>query len=56
MTALRKQGVKVSLGVGGWNEGSANYSKMASSPDSRRAFVASTVKFLKYVFYRPSLY
>lgn len=51
MTALHKQGVKVLLGVGGWNEGSANYSKMASSPDSRKAFVASTVKFLKYGFY-----
>ncbi|XP_012216718.2 probable chitinase 2 [Linepithema humile] len=46
MTALHKQGVKVLLGVGGWNEGSANYSKMAASPDSRKAFVASTFKFL----------
>ncbi|EZA62259.1 hypothetical protein DMN91_004229 [Ooceraea biroi] len=47
MTALRKQGLKVSLGIGGWNEGSANYSMMASSPDRRKTFIASTVEFLK---------
>lgn len=49
MTAFRKQGLKVSLGIGGWNEGSTNYSMMASSPDSRRTFIASAVEFLKYV-------
>lgn len=49
MTAFRKQGLKVSLGIGGWNEGSTNYSLMASSPDRRRIFIASTVEFLKYV-------
>jgi len=49
MTAFRKQGLKVSLGIGGWNEGSANYSLMASSPERRRIFIASTVEFLKCV-------
>jgi len=49
MTAFRKQGLKVSLGIGGWNEGSANYSLMASSSERRRIFIASTVEFLKYV-------
>lgn len=49
MTALRKQGLKVSLGIGGWNEGSTNYSMMASSPDRRRTFITSTVEFLKCV-------
>lgn len=49
MTAFRKQGLKVSLGVGGWNEGSTNYSLMASSPDRRKMFIASTVEFLKCV-------
>ncbi|KAG5306552.1 CHIT2 chitinase, partial [Acromyrmex insinuator] len=47
MTTLRNQGLKVSLGIGGWNEGSTNYSLMASSPDRRRIFIASTVEFLK---------
>jgi chitinase len=49
MTAFRQQGMKVSLGIGGWNEGSANYSMMASSPDRRKAFIASSVEFLKYI-------
>ncbi|KAL6259698.1 hypothetical protein P5V15_009613 [Pogonomyrmex californicus] len=47
MTALRHRGLKVSLGIGGWNEGSRNYSMMASSSESRRTFIASTVEFLK---------
>ncbi|XP_029162287.1 probable chitinase 2 isoform X2 [Nylanderia fulva] len=47
MTALRKQGLKVSLGIGGWNEGSINYSTMASSSDHRKTFIASTVEFLR---------
>ncbi|XP_020278606.1 probable chitinase 2 [Pseudomyrmex gracilis] len=46
MTDLRKKGLKVLLGIGGWNEGSGNYSIMASSPDRRRTFIDSTVKFL----------
>jgi len=49
MTTLRNQGLKVSLGIGGWNEGSTNYSLMASSPERRRIFIASTVEFLKCV-------
>ncbi|XP_070162006.1 probable chitinase 2 [Polyergus mexicanus] len=47
MTALRKPDLKVSLGIGGWNEGSINYSIMASSSDSRKTFIASTVEFLR---------
>lgn len=49
MTALRKPDLKVSLGIGGWNEGSINYSMMASSSDSRKTFIASTVEFLRCV-------
>ncbi|EFN82567.1 probable chitinase 2 isoform X2 [Harpegnathos saltator] len=49
MTALRQQypGIKISLGIGGWNEGSKNYSQLASSPERRRTFIASTIEFLK---------
>ncbi|XP_014476727.1 PREDICTED: probable chitinase 2 [Dinoponera quadriceps] len=49
MTALRQQypGLKISLGIGGWNEGSKNYSQLASSPDRRRIFIASTIEFLR---------
>lgn len=49
MTALRKKDLKVLLGIGGWNEGSGNYSIMASSPDRRKTFIDSAVKFLKCV-------
>ncbi|XP_031832678.1 putative chitinase 2 [Nomia melanderi] len=49
ITELRKQypHLKVSLAIGGWEEGSRNYSKLASSPDLRKKFVDSVVAFLK---------
>ncbi|XP_032672455.1 probable chitinase 2 [Odontomachus brunneus] len=49
MTALRQQypHLKVTLGIGGWNEGGVGYSALASSPDRRKIFVASTIQFLK---------
>ncbi|XP_043260416.1 probable chitinase 2 [Colletes gigas] len=39
--------LKVSLAIGGWNEGSENYSKLASSPASRNTFVNSVVTYLR---------
>jgi chitinase len=43
--------LKVSLAIGGWNEGSANYSALAKDPARRRRFVASAVDFIrKYNF------
>lgn len=53
MTSLKNRypHLRVSLAVGGWNEGSANYSVMASSPTSRRAFINSASNFIrKYGF------
>lgn len=52
MTAFRQQypGLKISLGIGGWNEGSKNYSVLASSPERRKTFIVSIVEFLKYVY------
>ncbi|XP_012274435.1 probable chitinase 2 [Orussus abietinus] len=49
MTGLRRQfpGLKVTLAIGGWNEGSANYSALAASPERRNTFVNSVVEFLK---------
>uniref|UniRef100_A0ABD2XP93 GH18 domain-containing protein n=1 Tax=Trichogramma kaykai TaxID=54128 RepID=A0ABD2XP93_9HYME len=49
LTQLRYQqpGLKVSLAVGGWNEGSSNYSEMARHPAHRRRFVNSVVDFLR---------
>ncbi|XP_011500628.1 PREDICTED: probable chitinase 2 [Ceratosolen solmsi marchali] len=49
LTQLRYQhpGLKVSLAIGGWNEGSYNYSEMARYPEHRKRFVNSVVHFLR---------
>lgn len=39
--------LKVTIAIGGWNEGSANYSAMAANPVGRSRFVSSAVEFLK---------
>jgi hypothetical protein len=51
MTALKNRypHLKVSLAIGGWNEGSTNYSIMASSPTSRQAFINSVSDFIRYL-------
>ncbi|XP_045508158.1 probable chitinase 2 [Colias croceus] len=38
--------LKVTVAIGGWNEGSAKYSKMAASPESRAKFIQSVMTFL----------
>ncbi|KAK2577217.1 hypothetical protein KPH14_003365 [Odynerus spinipes] len=49
MTALRDKypGLKISLAIGGWNEGSGNYSALVSDMNRRRTFINSVVNFLK---------
>jgi len=45
-----KQGrdhLKVTLAIGGWNEGSEKYSELSRSPEKRQKFVNSAVLFLK---------
>uniref|UniRef100_A0A6G1S735 chitinase n=1 Tax=Aceria tosichella TaxID=561515 RepID=A0A6G1S735_9ACAR len=43
--------LKTLVAIGGWNEGSIKYSKMASDPEARARFVDSVVNFLaKYNF------
>ncbi|XP_013136673.1 PREDICTED: probable chitinase 2 [Papilio polytes] len=39
--------LKTILSVGGWNEGTTKYSKMAADPNFRAKFIQSTVEFLK---------
>lgn len=48
-TGLRSRhpGLKVTLAIGGWNEGSANYSELAASPERRRTFVNSALAFIR---------
>ncbi|CAG9573360.1 unnamed protein product [Danaus chrysippus] len=46
---LKKQNphLKVTLCVGGWNEGSRKYSKMARGPNSRKQFIQSVITYLQ---------
>lgn len=37
----------VTVAIGGWNEGSANYSALAADPAKRKIFIDSVIKFLK---------
>jgi len=39
--------LKVTLAIGGWNEGSAKYSEMAKDPVKRKRFADSSIKFIK---------
>jgi len=39
--------LKVTLAIGGWNEGSKKYSDMAKDPKRRKLFVQSAVEFLE---------
>ncbi|CAK1593263.1 unnamed protein product [Parnassius mnemosyne] len=39
--------LKIFIAVGGWNEGTEKFSKMAANPDLRARFIESVVEFLK---------
>lgn len=39
--------LKVLLAIGGWNEGSKNYSELAAHPDRRQRFVRQSLEFIK---------
>ena len=39
--------LKVSIAIGGWNEGSKKYSDMAETPENRKAFIDSVLSFIK---------
>lgn len=44
----RQPKLKVTVAVGGWNEGSGKYSDMASTTENRKAFIDSVMAFIKY--------
>lgn len=39
--------LKVLIAIGGWNEGSQNYSVLAGHPESRRTFVKQASEFVR---------
>lgn len=39
--------LKVSLAIGGWNEGSLKYSKLAADPERRKKFVQNALQFIQ---------
>lgn len=39
--------LKTMIAIGGWDDGSVKYSKMAMNNDSRKEFVESVIEFLK---------
>ena len=48
VTALKAKGVKVSIALGGWNDSEGDkYSRMVSSPSSRKNFVTKAVQFIE---------
>ncbi|XP_015179710.1 PREDICTED: probable chitinase 2 [Polistes dominula] len=49
MSDLHKNypGLKVSIAIGGWNEGSENYSILAQDENKRKSFINSISEFLK---------
>ncbi|GFT33595.1 probable chitinase 2 [Trichonephila clavipes] len=48
-TGLKKKNpnLKTLLAIGGWNEGSSKYSRMAKNPSSRKTFINSCVTYLQ---------
>ena len=44
----KKRNLKVLIAIGGWNEGSEKYSRMAMTEMSRKKFIDSAVAFTRY--------
>lgn len=46
--ALKEKGVKVLLGLGGWDDSASDkYSRMVNSPSARRKFVIHALDFIE---------
>lgn len=46
--ALKEKGVKVLLGLGGWDDSASDkYSRMVNSPSARRKFVVQALDFVE---------
>jgi len=47
LTSMKSEGYKVMLSIGGWNQGGYQFSKMASSNETRKDFVDSVLDLLQ---------
>ncbi|XP_023944029.2 probable chitinase 10 [Bicyclus anynana] len=48
VVALKKRGVKVVLGLGGWNDSAGDkYSRLVNNPSARRKFIVHVIDFLQ---------
>lgn len=48
VVSLKKKGVKVVLGLGGWDDSASDkYSRMVNSPSARRKFVIHAIDFIE---------
>lgn len=52
VVALKRRGVKVSIGLGGWNDSAGDkYSRLVNSRSSRKKFINNVLNFMyKYGF------
>lgn len=48
VVALKRHGVKVLLGLGGWNDSAGDkYSRLVNSPSARRTFIVHALDFIE---------
>jgi chitinase len=48
VVAYKKQGIKVLVAIGGWNDSEGGkYSKMVNDPESRSRFISTAIEFIE---------
>ncbi|XP_031787655.1 probable chitinase 10 [Nasonia vitripennis] len=48
VTKLRKRGIRVLIGIGGWNDSAGDkYSRLVNNPEARRRFVQDILQFIE---------
>lgn len=48
VVALKNHGIKVLLGLGGWNDSAGDkYSRLVNNPSARRTFVVHAIDFIE---------
>lgn len=48
MSGLKEKGVKVSIGLGGWNDSAGDkYGRLILNPAARKKFIVNVIEFMK---------